>query len=110
MHFNNHWDVASFNKMTRVLMTNNQWSMFTIAKNQCIKNQIVKISRKVKSWWEKSQHTKTLVTYKGFDKLMMLVKDKFNLQEPNFNSFVGKLERLNLNGFFVSVNSLLILS
>ncbi|CAC9454413.1 TPR domain protein, putative component of TonB system [uncultured Gammaproteobacteria bacterium] len=47
----------------------------------------------VKSWWEKSQHTKTLVTYKGFDKLMMLVKDKFNLQEPNFNSFVGKLEQ-----------------
>jgi hypothetical protein len=26
----------------------------------------------VKSWWEKSQHTKTLVTYKGFDELMML--------------------------------------
>jgi hypothetical protein len=38
----------------------------------------------VKSWWEKSQHTKTLVTYRGFDELMMLVKDKFNLQEPHY--------------------------
>ncbi len=45
----------------------------------------------LEEWWNK-QSIKTFIEERDFDKIMSLIKSKFNLSKPNFDKIVKKLE------------------